>query len=78
LADEFAAYRGQHVCIADRGFLAVPRSVAAALVEVCFRVAVNGVPGDGDCLGEERERNGPPDGLFDAVAGVADAVGLRS
>jgi hypothetical protein len=27
--------------------------------------------------GEERERNGPPDGLFDAVAGVDDAVGLR-
>jgi hypothetical protein len=46
-----------------------------SLVEVGFGVAVNGGPGDHDCLGEESERDGPLDGFLDAV-GLADAVGL--
>jgi len=45
-------------------------------VEVCFGVAVEGVPGDRDCLGEEPERDGPLHGFLDAVAGLPDAVGL--
>jgi len=45
-------------------------------VEVGFRVAVNGVPRDGDCLAEEPEGHGPRNRLLDAVAGLSDAVGF--
>src|SRR5665648_1301835 len=34
------------------------------------------VPDDRDRLGQEPERDGPLDRLLDAVAGLADAVGL--
>ncbi len=77
VADEFAAERGEHVGVADGRLLAVPRGRFAAGGEVGVGVAVDGVPRDRDCLGEEPERDRPLHGFLDAVAGLSDAVGLR-
>ena len=53
-------------------------AVRRRVVEVGVRVAVELIPGDRDCLCEEAERDGPLDRVLDAVAGLADAVGLAS
>ena len=75
VVDQLAAQGGEHVAVADRGFVVVPRGGVAAGVEVGLGVAMQGVPGDRDRLGQEAERDGPLDRLADAVAGLADAVG---
>ena len=76
VADQLAAQRGEHVGVADGLLVAVPRGGAAAGVDVCLGVAVQGVPDDRDRLREEPERDGPLDRFLDAVAGLTDAVSL--
>jgi len=75
VADQLAPERGEHVGVADGGLLAIPRRGASSLGDVGFGVAVQLIPGDRDRLAEEPERDGPLDGLLDAVAGLADTVG---
>src|SRR5208282_6201006 len=75
-SDELAAERGEHVCVADGGLLAVPRCLAAAFAEVGLGVPAELIPRDRDRHRQEAERHGALDGFGDAIAGVADAVGL--
>src|ERR1017187_7899101 len=75
-SDQLAAERGEHVCVADAGFLAVPGCLAAAVGEVGLGVPAELVPRDRDRHREEPEWHGAPHGSLDAISGVADAVVL--
>src|ERR1039458_1099579 len=76
LPDEFAPQRGEHVCVADAGLLAIPGSLQAALFEVGLGVPAELIPADRDCDREKSEWDGLLDGFLDAISGVADAVVL--
>src|ERR1019366_553760 len=58
LPDEFAPQRGEHVCVADAGLLAIPGSLQAALFEVGLGVPAELIPADRDCDREKSEWDG--------------------
>ena len=58
------------------GLAGVPRRERAAFAHVGGVVPGGGVPGDGDGLAGDLERDGPLDGCGGAVAGLAGAEDL--
>ena len=74
--DDDAAELGGHVGGGGLGLAGVPRGGRAAFVQVGGVVAGGGVPGDGDGLAGDLEREGPLDGSCGAVAGLAGAEDL--
>jgi hypothetical protein len=68
--DEDAAELGGHVGCGRLGFGLVPGGGGAAFVDVGGVVAGGGVPAGGDGLACELERDGAPDRVRGAVAGL--------
>ena len=71
--DEDAAELGEHVLEGGFGLGVVPGLGAAAGGGAGVVVAVPGVPGDDQGVGEQGERDGALDGAAGAVAGFAGA-----
>ena len=74
--EENAAELGEHAGGGRLGLAVVPRCPVAVVIDVGWVVACGGVPGHGQGLAGELERDGAADRVRGAVAGLAGAEEL--